>query len=181
MTGWSIRSESPDDVAAIRDVTLAAFEHAPFSDQREADIVDALRAAGALSVSLVAVQEGEVAGHIAFSPVEIGGAEGDWYGLGPVSVRPERQGKGMGQALVWAGLDRLATLGAGGCVLLGAPAYYGRFGFESDPGLFYGEGPSPYFQRLILAGPSASGEVRYHAAFDPPVPPIPAKAGTQDR
>jgi len=165
MTGWSIRPERPEDVAAIRRITLEAFEHAPYSDQREADIVDALRADGVLSVSLVAVVDGGIAGHIAFSPVEIGGEKGAWHGLGPIAVRPIHQGRGIGQALVWAGLDGLATLGASGCVLLGAPAYYGRFGFESDPGLYYGEGPSPYFQRLILAGPPARGEVRYHAAF----------------
>ncbi len=165
MTVWSMRPEGPGDVAAIREVTLEAFEHAPYSDQREADIIDALRAAGALSVSLVAVQDEEVLGHIAFSPVEVGGVKGGWHGLGPIAVRPGHQGRGIGQALVWAGLDRLAILGAGGCVLLGAPAYYGRFGFESDPELYYGEGPSPYFQRLTLAGPPPRGEVRYHPAF----------------
>ena len=165
MTSWSIRPERPEDVAAIRDVTLEAFRNAPFSDQHEADIVDALRAGGALSVSLVAFRDEEILGHIAFSPVEIGGEKGDWYGLGPIAVRPSHQGQGLGQALVWAGLDQLAVLGASGCVLQGAPAFYGRFGFESDPELYYGEGPSPYFQRQILAGPPASGEVRYHAAF----------------
>ena len=165
MTDCTIRPETLDDVAAIREVTLEAFEHAPYSDQREADIIEALRADGALSVSLVAVGEGGVHGHIAFSPVEVGGAKGDWHGLGPIAVRPGHQGRGIGQALVWAGLERLAALGAGGCVLLGAPAYYGRFGFESDPELYYGEGPSPYFQRLLLAGPPARGEVRYHPAF----------------
>lgn len=161
----NIRPELPEDISAIHRVTLEAFEHAPYSDQREAEIVDALRADGALSVSLVAVGDDGIVGHIAFSRVAIEGAKGDWYGLGPISVRPDCQGRGIGQALVWAGLEELATLGASGCVLLGAPAYYRRFGFESDPGLYYGEAPSPYFQRLILAGPPASGEVRYHAAW----------------
>ena len=160
-----IRDEGPGDHLAIRRITLAAFEDAPFSDQREADIVDALRTAGALAVSLVAIEGDDAIGHVAFSPVAIASGENGWYGLGPVSVRPDKQGQGFGQALVRAGLDRLAALDAAGCVLLGAPGYYGRFGFESDPALTYQGAASPYLQRLVLSGPAPRGEVGYHAAF----------------
>ena len=135
------------------------------SDQTEADIVEALRSDGALTVSLVAIQDDEIIGHVAFSPVVIVAAAGDWYGLGPVSVRPDRQGRGVGQALVRAGLERLGSLGAAGCVVLGDPDYYRRFGFESDPALYYGEAPASYFQRLILRGPAPRGEVLYHSGF----------------
>ena len=160
-----IRDEGPGDHPAIRRITLAAFKDAPFSDQREAEIVDALRSAGALAVSLVAIEDGDIIGHIAFSPVAVGSGESGWYGLGPVSVRPDQQERGIGQALVRAGLDRLAVLEAAGCIVLGAPAYYGRFGFESDPALCFEGEPSPYLQRLVLNGARPRGEVRYHAGF----------------
>jgi len=102
--GWSleidalqIRPERPGDIDAIRALTTAAFKDAPFSSGTEAGIVDVLRADGALVVSLVAEEDGRVVGHVAFSPVRIDVAEGDWYGLGPVSVEPARQRRGIGQ------------------------------------------------------------------------------------
>ncbi len=160
-----IRAEGPQDVAAIGELTTAAFKDAPYSGGTEAGIVEALRADRALAVSLVAVQDGRVVGHVAFSPVRIDAADGDWYGLGPVSVEPERQGRGIGKALIEAGLARLRELKAAGCVVLGAPGYYGRFGFESDPALRYGEAPAAYFQRLILLGGAPSGQVHFHPSF----------------
>lgn len=161
-----IRDERPEDLPAIRDVTTAAFATMPFSGGTEARITDALREAGALTLSLVADRHGEVVGHIAFSPVTIDGREGDWYGLGPVSAKPPHRGLGIGTALIEAGLDRLRALGAGGCVLLGDPGYYHRFGFVADPALFYPHGPAEAFQRLVLKGDEPRGEVAYHPAFD---------------
>jgi predicted N-acetyltransferase YhbS len=162
-----IRSETPEDVDAIRAVTIAAFRDVPHSSQTEAAIVDALRAAGALTISLVAVDEGEVVGHVAFSPVTIGsGAAGRWLGLGPVSVRPDRQRLGIGAALIQAGLARLREIGAEGCVVLGDPTYYGRFGFESDGRLRYPDVPTEYLQRIVFAGAGVEGEVEYHPGFD---------------
>lgn len=160
-----IRPERPTDAGAIRDITQAAFRGLAHSDQTEAAIVETLRAAGALAVSLVADQDGEILGHAAFSPVRIDGRDAGWFGLGPVSVRPGRQRTGIGRALILDGLGRLRALGAAGCVVLGDPAYYGRFGFGSDPALVYPPAPRPYFQRLVLAGPAAAGEVAYHPAF----------------
>ena len=161
-----IRPERPADVDAIRLVTTAAFETAPHSNGTEARIIEGLRAAGALIVSLVAVDEREIVGCVAFSPVTVASANGGWYGLGPVSVRPDRQRRGVGQSLIRAGIGQLMSLRAAGCVVLGDPGYYRRFGFESDPALTYGVGPSPYFQRLVLGGPPATGEVVYHSAFE---------------
>lgn len=161
-----IRSERRTDVVAISHVTTTSFATAAHSSGTEAGIVEGLRTGGALTVSLVAVDQGEVVGHVAFSPVTIASARGDWYGLGPVSVRPDKQGRGFGQLLVRAGLEQLRALQAAGCVVLGDPRYYNRFGFESDPALTYGGHHSPYFQRLVLAGPPASGDVIYHSAFE---------------
>jgi putative acetyltransferase len=161
-----ITPERPEDAAAIRALTEAAFKDMPHSNQTEARIIDALRAARALTLSLVAIEDGVIVGHAAFSPVQIAGAPGDWYGLGPVSVRPDRQRSGIGQALIREGLQRLKSRKAAGCVVLGDPAYYGRFGFEADPDLHYGDAPPVYFQRIILEGPPPKGEVRFHRGFD---------------
>lgn len=160
-----IRPERPEDVAAIGAVTTAAFLGRPYSSQTEALIVAALRAAGALSLSLVAEVDGQVAGHIAFSPVDIEVSSGDWYGLGPVSVNPDQQGTGLGQALIREGLKQLEARGAAGCVLLGSPKYYERFGFVADETLTYGGESSPYLQRLVFKGRPPRGAVTYHTAF----------------
>lgn len=160
------RLERPEDAATIHTLTDTAFKGMPFSDGSEPRVIDALRAAGALTLSLVATQDGEIAGHVAFSPVEINRKVGDWYGLGPVSVWPDRQRQGIGQALIRDGLRRLKSMGAGGCVLLGNPAYYGRFGFENDPALRYAGGPALAFQCLTLRGARPVGEVTFHPGFD---------------
>ena len=161
-----IRSERPTDVAAISYLTTAAFKTAPHSSGTEARIIEGLRALKALTISLVAVDQDEIVGHVAFSPVTIAGVRGDWYGLGPVSISPEHQNRGIGQSLIRAGLEQLRLLQAAGCVVLGDPRYYQRFGFESDPALTYGGNTSPYFRRLILGGPPATGDVAYHSAFE---------------
>ncbi|PAY03495.1 GNAT family N-acetyltransferase [Bradyrhizobium sp. UFLA03-84] len=162
-----IRDERPEDAAGISELTAAAFANAPHSSGTEARIVEALRQAGALTLSLLATSDdGRIVGHAAFSPVKIDRVAGRWYGLGPVSVTPELQRQGIGGALIRRGLDRLAALGAEGCVVLGDPAYYGRFGFVSDPALTYGGEPSRYFQRRVLKGDPPEGDVSYHPAFE---------------
>jgi putative acetyltransferase len=161
-----IRPERHEDVDAIRAVTISAFKDMPHSSQTEAAIVDALRTAGAMTISLVAIQDGEVVGHVAFSPVILNGEANGWYGLGPVSVRPDRQRTGIGRALIVEGLGRLRSLDAQGCVVLGDPGYYGRFGFVSDPGLRYGDVPPAYLQRMVFRGDAPKGEVAFHPGFD---------------
>ena len=165
-----IRTEQPGDIDAIRALTTEAFATAPHSSGTEAAIVDGLRAARALTLSLVAVAgDGTGAallGHVAFSPVMIDGADRGWFGLGPVSVRPGRQRGGIGSALIREGLRRLRASGAGGCVLLGDPAYYGRFGFAADPALVLEGVPPEYFMRLAFGAELPAGTARYHAAFD---------------
>lgn len=158
-----IRPETPADIDAIRALTAAAFAGMPHASGTEAAIIDALRAAGALVRSLVAEEDGAPVGHVAFSPVTIEGADRRWLGLGPVSVLPGRQGAGIGSALVRTGLAQVAD--AAGCVLLGAPGYYRRFGFIADPALRYPSAPAEYFLSRVLAGPPASGTVAFHPAF----------------
>jgi putative acetyltransferase len=163
-----IRPEAPGDHAAIGAVTGAAFAGAAHASGTEAAIVEALRAAGALTLSLVAVAEGEIVGHAAFSPVMVAGRAVGWFGLGPVSVRPDRQGEGIGSALIRDGLSRLEAAGGRGCVVLGDPAFYRRFGFEQDPGLRYEAAPAEYFLRRVLRGAGPVGRVGYHPAFGGP-------------
>jgi predicted N-acetyltransferase YhbS len=161
----AIRPERAGDEGAIHALTEAAFRDMPFSDGDEQDLVDQLRADGDLTLSLVAEDAERIVGHIAFSPVSISDGSKDWFGLGPVSVRPELHGQRIGSALVKRGLADLRERGARGTVLLGDPAYYTRFGFAHDPGLTYPGPPAEYFQRLVLEGAAPQGIVRYAAAF----------------
>ncbi|MCQ0987900.1 GNAT family N-acetyltransferase [Jiella marina] len=162
-----IRPETHADVEVIRVLIEKAFHDVSHSDHKEAEIVDELRRTGALGLSLVAIDaDGGIMGHIAFSAVSIEDAESGWYGLGPVAVWPELQRQGLGTALVNEGLRRLEGQGAKGCVVLGDPAFYSRFGFASDPALTYRGLPTRYVQKLAFQPQEATGEISYHAAFD---------------
>lgn len=119
-----------------------------------------------MAISLVAERDDMIIGHVAFSPILINGEDLGWFGLGPVSVSPSLQRKGIGTALIEEGLKRLKDQGAAGCVVLGDPAYYRRFGFTSDHTLHYGDVPPEYFQSQVLSGNSANGQVTYHDGFD---------------
>ncbi|AOF91163.1 N-acetyltransferase [Sinorhizobium sp. RAC02] len=160
-----VRPEQPTDIDAIRTLTETAFRTAAHADGTEHVIIDRLRAAGVLTLSLVAEVDGVIVGHVAFSPVTVSDGSSDWYGLGPISVDPGRQGSGIGSRLVREGLDRLKALGAAGCVLLGDPAYYGRFGFERDPKLTLDGVPPEYFMRVAFSPVYGGGTVSYHPGF----------------
>ncbi len=160
-----IRDESKDDIDVISTVTAAAFETLEISSHTEQFIVEALRSAGVLSLSLVAELDGQVVGHIAFSPVTMSDGTPDWYGLGPVSVLPALQRKGIGKALIFEGLARLKTLGARGCCLVGHPDYYPKFGFVNLPGLGIDGVPPEAFFALAFDGCFPQGQVMFHAAF----------------
>jgi putative acetyltransferase len=162
---FEIRSEIDADASAITEVTVAAFETLEISDHTEQFIVTALRAAEALTVSLVAEIDGRVAGHIAFSPVALSDGTPGWYGLGPVSVLPAHQRQGIGKALIREGLSRLKAMGARGCCLVGHPDYYGRFGFENIPSLIFEGVPQNFFFALPLDGHAPQGTVTFHDAF----------------
>ena len=162
----TISKEQPQDIEAISRLTEAAFRNEEYSSHTEHFIVNALRRTGQLSISLVAAEHDEILGHVAISPVSISSGVTGWYGLGPISVRPDRQGKGIGSALMRAALQQLRQQGAAGCVVLGDPAYYGRFGFKAHPGLELPDVPPEYFQALSFTGELPVGVVKYAAAFD---------------
>lgn len=162
----TVRPETPTDVAAIHDLTAAAFLDAPHTSHTEQFIVRDLRLAGVLTLSLVAEDEGRIVGHVAVSPVAISDGSSGWFGLGPISVRPDRQGRGIGIRLMQEALQALRDRGAGGCVLLGEPAYYARFGFRAEPGLVLPGVPPGYFQAIAFGPSLPNGDVSYHAAFD---------------
>lgn len=160
-----IRKEREADIAAITQVTVAAFANHPYSQQTEQHVITALRAAGALSLSLVAEIDGRVVGHIAFSPVTIDGAFCDWYGVGPVSVLPELQRRGIGKALVNEGLRLIKEAGAKGVVLVGDPDYYQCFGFRNMPELTLDDVPPENFLALSLEEGMVKGAVVFHEGF----------------
>lgn len=162
-----IRPETATDAPAIAALITQAFADAPHSDGTEAAIVERLRSAGALTVSLVAEDAGAVIGHVAVSPVSIDGRDTGWHGLGPLAVRASHRRQGIGAGLTQDALARLRQLGGQGCVVLGDPAYYGRFGFTADPALRLDGVPPVYFQRLVFTGAAPTGAVRYHDAFAP--------------
>ncbi|WP_299812812.1 N-acetyltransferase [uncultured Jannaschia sp.] len=157
------RPETPEDAGAIRALTTAAFAAAPHSDGTEPAIVDRLRAEGDLILSLLAL-DGALLGHVAFSPVRLD-APGRWAALGPVSVAPDRQGEGIGTALIESGLARIREAGFAGCVLLGEPDYYGRFGFRNGLGLSYGAVEARYVQGLPFGTVLPRGDVAFAPAF----------------
>ena len=160
-----IRRETAADIGTIAEVTVAAFETLAISNHTEQFIIAALRAANTLSVSLVADLNGRVVGHVAFSPVRISDGSQNWYGLGPVSVLPEYQYRGIGKALIQEGLSLLKGLDAQGCCLVGDPEYYKRFGFRNMPGLILEGVPQEVFLALPLDGHAPQGIVKFHDGF----------------
>ena len=161
-----IRMEQNQDIPAIHSLIQAAFQDAQHTSHTEHLIVEALRHAQALTISLVAEVEGRIIGHVAISPVSISSGATDWYGLGPVSVLPDMQRQGVGSRLIGAVLTKLSKESAAGCVVLGEPEYYQRFGFKAEPSLVLAGVPSEYFMALSFNKDVPSGNVVYHAAFN---------------
>ncbi|MBD2843013.1 GNAT family N-acetyltransferase [Erythrobacter rubeus] len=161
----TIRPEASGDERTIYSLTEAAFRDMPFSEGDEHHLVDRLRQAGDLALSLVAEDGARIVGHIAFSPVIISDGTRGWFGLGPVSVWPELQKRGIGGALIRRGIADLRQRGAKGIALLGSNEYYPRFGFEHKPQLTYPGPPPEYFQCLLLDGEWPAGEISFAPAF----------------
>ena len=160
-----IRRETPEDITAISEVTIAAFSDHPISNHTEQFIINALRCVNALTISLVSEIDGKIVGHIAFSPIKISDGSTDWYGLGPVSVLPELQKQGIGTALILKGISMLKEIGGQGCALVGDPNYYKRFGFKNNPDLIHEGIPQEVFLVLPFYENTAKGKVEFHKGF----------------
>lgn len=161
-----IRPERPSDIDAIHRLTEIAFAPMPFSNGSEPAIIRELRRSGDLTLSLVADSDGDIVGHVAFSPVKINGKQDAWFALGPIAVDPDRQRQGIGRSLVDRGLSELDARGAKGCVVVGNPDVYRGMGFESDGTLRYGTLDTRYVQRIVMAGAAPHGTIGFARAFD---------------
>lgn len=165
-----VRSEQPEDIPAIRRVTEEAFGRT-----QEADVVERLRSACAQHLSLVAVLEGAVVGHILFTPavLETAGGSVEGMGLAPVSVHPSHQRQGVGYELIRTGLSRLKAQGCPFVIVLGHPEYYPRYGFERAS-LYnircqWDDVPDEAFMILIMdraAMANVSGTARYRPEWN---------------
>jgi putative acetyltransferase len=160
----AVRPESIEDPDAIRSLTARAFAGLPYSGGTEPRIIDGLRNAKALALSLVAVLEGRIVGHVAFSEANPPGESG-WFALGPVSVEPSLQRKGIGSQLIREGLAGLRGVGASGCVLVGDHRYYQRFGFSLTAALAPAGYPAEHFQILPFGTSLPATSPVFHAAF----------------
>lgn len=172
----TIRPERIEDHDAIRDVTKQAFASMPYADGDEHELIGRFRAAGVLTLSLVAVRHndetanaiddgsGVVVGQVTLTPAFPANGAPGWYALGPVAVAPELQRRGIGSRLIRTGLDWIQRppQNAAGCILVGNPEYYRRFGFSPFPALAPANVPAQFFQILPLAvdNPSGSDRIR---------------------
>ncbi|SIO26751.1 GNAT family N-acetyltransferase [Halodesulfovibrio marinisediminis] len=164
-----IRNEQKDDAGRISQIHYAAFNghpmHAPGAEPFEHLIVEYLRAFDALTLSLLAEEDGEAVGHIAISPAIVGKDSEGWFLLGPVGVLPDRQKSGVGSALIREALQLMQEMGAKGIVLVGSPEYYNRFGFKSLSGLTYSGVPDQFVLGLSFTENAPQGEIIAHEAF----------------
>jgi len=162
-----IAHESLADAEAIREINLEVFE-----TDAEAKLVDNLRGSVSPFISMVALDQGMVIGHILFTPVDVAGSGISALGLGPMAVTAQRQGHGVGSSLIKEGLNLCRNNNTAAVFALGEPGYYSRFGFELAAGkeLYYKSDKfAPYFMLIELVSGSLdkiSGEVRYHRFFD---------------
>lgn len=161
-----IRDEQIDDIQAIEELTKDAFKDIEYSSHTEHFIINALRKKYQLTLSLVALENNTIVGHIAVSPVSMSSGIAGWFGLGPISVLPDQKGLGIGSRLVYAALDRLKALNANGCVLLGDPKYYARFGFQPIANLVLENVPAEYFQAISFDGYFPKAQVFYDEVFN---------------
>ncbi len=162
----TIRPEKIDDIAVIEAITKRTFLHLEYSNQTEHYITNALRKSGDLIISLVAVVDDNVVGHIAFSPITISDSSTGWFGLGPVAILPQYQAKGIGSQLITEGIKQLKAINANGCILFGDPDFYSRFGFKQNGQLILRGIPQELFLSLHLTDSNPHGTIKYSDAFE---------------
>ncbi len=164
--GLILREERDADAATVRALIAAAFAPMPFSRGTEGAIVAALRREGAVALALVAERAGELLGQAVFSPATVGGKPTGWHALGPVAVAPGWQRRGIGGRLIRNGLERMAAAGSEGCIVLGDPDYYRRFGFRVAPEFAPPGVPREFFMVLPFGERMPDGAVAFHPAFE---------------
>lgn len=164
---YLIRPEEPRDHRHIYDLTKRAFAPMPFADGNEQDLINALREAGALNLSLVAEKDGQVVGHVALSEASHESGEVGWYVLGPIAVVPELQRKGIGGALIAGAKHWMESNGARGCIVVGDTNYYPRHGFLPSPAQAPEGTPPEHVMVLTLRGSIPDGRFSFHPLFYP--------------
>ena len=160
-----IRIEHPAESKAIAELTRLAFLTAEHTCHTEQFIAAALRRHGHLALSLVAEQQTELLGHVAFSPLTVASGDTGWYGVGPLAVLPQYQRQGIGSLLMRQGMARLMKLGARGCVLVGDPGFYTRLGFSRCADLTLAGVPPEYLLGKAFGNAMPRGEVSFSPAF----------------
>ena len=165
MSDLQIRPEQPGNEGAIYQLTADAFRGMPYAGGDEQDLLNRLRDLGQLALSLVAIEGQELVGQVSFSPATLSDGSSPWFGLGPVSVLPSHQNRGIGNQLIRSGLADIAARGALGCVLTGNPAYYQRFGFALAPDNVPENEPAEFFQLKLLKAATATGRFAFHPTF----------------
>lgn len=160
-----IRPETPADYTAIHDVTRRAFAPMAYADGNEQDLIDRFRKAGALALSLVAERDGAVVGQVTFTEAFATDGSPGWYALGPVAVEPDLQTQHIGSELIETGIAMLRERDAAGCVLVGNPAYYSRFGFRPFPDLCPDGEPAEFYQILPLRVATPESVISFHPLF----------------
>lgn len=165
MTILRIKPEDASVTDEISHVITTAFESAPHAGGNEAEIVESLRAREALTLSLVALYDNQIVGHIAASPVVITDSKSGWFGIAPLSVLPRHQSRGVGAALLREAERLLRQRGAFGAVLVGDPTYYNRHGFECRAGLSVSGIPQQYVLAKPFADEQPCGAIEFHQAF----------------
>ncbi len=162
---FQLRPEKNGDENAIYHLTQLAFSTMPFSNGAEGGIINQLRADGDLYLSLVIASGLNIIGHVAFSPVEIKETSQGWFGLGPVAIHPDHQRQGHGTRLITAGLETLIDRGALGCVLIGDPLYYSRFGFINYGQVSFPPLPTEYVHWRSFSDLMPKGPITFAPAF----------------
>lgn len=166
---FDIRFETPEDIPAIHRVNQLAFGRV-----NEADLVNRLRREDTVILSLVAVQDEQVVGHVLITPVTVQSDDSQWQAvaLGPMAVLPSHQKRGIGSALIRAAFEELKRLGHFVVIVIGHPEYYPRLGFVPSRPLgirWEIDVPEEVFMVAELkegALKGRAGVVRYHPAFN---------------
>ena len=159
-----IRSERPEDIRAIYDLTKRAFAPMVFAGGNEQDLIDAVRDAGALSISLVAEIGSRIVGHVAFTPAMAADSTPGWYGLGPVAVEPELQRKGIGLQLINEGLGKLLRMECGGMHRSRRSQLLSTLWLPAIPGTGSSRPSAGIFHDLAAGGVTSEGGCRFSSA-----------------